>query len=77
MIGIVPEVFHKKTLNLKSIKIDNSSFNFLNIKFNTNLNANLPISMGYNLDPIDTDDGIIYAALILVGLYVLIIFEVK
>ncbi|XP_043483813.1 P protein isoform X2 [Leptopilina heterotoma] len=41
----------------------------------TNLPISLPVSIGYNLSPINTDSGFVYAAAILIGLYVLIIFE--
>lgn len=43
----------------------------------TNLKANLPLSLIYDLEPINMDHGVIYAALILIGLYAIIIFEVK
>lgn len=76
LIGQVPEVQHKKVFNLTSYKVDNVSFHLFRIQFRTNLKANFPVSMGYNLQPINPDDGIIYAALVLLGLYVLIIFEV-
>lgn len=48
----------------------------ISIKLKTNLESSFAISISYDLSPIDKDDGIIYAALILLGLYVLIIFEV-
>lgn len=47
------------------------------LQFSTNLVASIPISLSYDLAPINTDDGIIYAALILFGLYFLIISEVR
>ena len=42
----------------------------------TNLNKPFPVSITYDLSPIDPADGIVYAAGVLVGLYILIIFEV-
>lgn len=48
----------------------------ISIKLKTNLESSFAISISYDLSPIDKDDGIVYAALILLGLYVLIIFEV-
>lgn len=44
---------------------------------NTTLSANFPVALTYDLFPINTEYGIIYAALVLVGLYVLIITEVS
>ncbi|XP_018563114.1 P protein [Anoplophora glabripennis] len=75
LIGHVPEVQHRNIFHLTSTKVDNVSFNLLRVQFRTNLKANFPVSMGYNLQPINPDDGIVYAALVLLGLYVLIIFE--
>lgn len=44
---------------------------------NTTLSTNFPIALTYDLFPINTEYGIIYAALVLIGLYVLIITEVS
>ncbi|XP_076256853.1 P protein-like isoform X2 [Rhynchophorus ferrugineus] len=76
LIGIVPEIKSEKTFNLNLRNADNSSFSFLRFQFKSNLQTNLPIAMGYNLSPISMKDGIIYAALVLLGLYVIIIFEI-
>jgi P protein len=43
----------------------------------TNVNASLPVAIGYDVSPIDESDGTVYAVVVLVGLYVLIIFEAK
>ncbi|KAJ8916646.1 hypothetical protein NQ315_000291 [Exocentrus adspersus] len=75
LIGHVPELPQSYVFNLASHKVDAVSFNFFRVQFRTNLNANFPISVGYNLQPINPDDGIIYAALVLVGLYILIVFD--
>lgn len=47
------------------------------VKLETNVNASLPIAIGYDVSPIDESDGTVYAVVVLVGLYVLIIFEAK
>lgn len=44
---------------------------------NTTLSTNFPVALTYDLFPINTEYGIIYAALVLIGLYVLIITEVS
>lgn len=75
LIGIVPEIRHKKFFVLDNFNYTNPYY-FLNVKLRTNLKANFPVSLGYNLQPISIDVGIIYAALVLCGLYILIIFEV-
>lgn len=46
------------------------------IKLKTNLESSFAISISYDISSMNKDDGIIYAAIILLGLYVLIIFEV-
>lgn len=46
------------------------------IKFHTNLESNLPFSLAYDLSPMNANVGIIYAAFVLIGLYIMIIFEV-
>lgn len=74
LIGVVPEIFRKHEFSLKYPKrVDTSSA--LVVKIRTNMNTNFPISVGYSLDPISQELGIMCAALILIGLYVLIIFE--
>lgn len=77
LVGVVPEITYRKTFKLDSIQVGNYSDSLLEMKFSTNMNINFPISMGYNLQPINTDDGIIYAGLVLIGLYLMIIFEVS
>ena len=77
LIDVVPEVTHKKTFHLKSIKIGDFNTSFLEVRLSTNMKTNFPLSVAYNLQPINTDSGIIYAGLVLIGLYVLIIFEVS
>ncbi|XP_063987100.1 P protein-like [Diachasmimorpha longicaudata] len=54
--------------------------NYPNRILQMNLYSNSPMSfavnIGYNLSPKHSEDGIIYGAVVLVGLYILIIFEV-
>lgn len=77
LIGVVPEVTHKNVFKLKDYEPANYSYPILNVQIRTNLETNLPISLRYNLEPINMDDGILYAALLLSGLYILIVFEVR
>ncbi|CAG4948885.1 unnamed protein product [Parnassius apollo] len=42
----------------------------------TTSNNTVPITVSYHLDPISEEDGIIYASLLLLSLYILIIFEI-
>lgn len=47
------------------------------IKLCTNSESSLSFSIAYDLSSINADTGILYAAFILLGLYVMIIFEVN
>lgn len=77
LIGRVPEIQYENIFDLKSHKIDNVSYHIFRVQFKTNLKTNFPISMVYNLQPINPHSGLIYAGFVLVGLYVLIIFDVS
>lgn len=76
LIDIVPEVTHIKIFHLNSIRAGSLNNTVLGMKLQTDLHKNFPLSMAYNLQPINFDYGVIYANLVLIGLYVLIAFEV-
>ncbi|XP_049883735.1 P protein-like isoform X2 [Pectinophora gossypiella] len=46
------------------------------LRMTTSVNVTVPLTLSYQLDPIEEAQGIIYAAALLCSLYVLIIFEV-
>ncbi|XP_045528917.1 P protein-like isoform X1 [Pieris brassicae] len=46
------------------------------LRMSTNGNKTVPLTLTYQLDPLSEEDGIIYAAFLLLTLYVLIIFEI-
>lgn len=48
----------------------------LRLVIETNLDDCLPVDISYDPTPIDTSVGVIYAAIILLGLYILIIWEI-
>ncbi|XP_045466865.1 P protein-like [Harmonia axyridis] len=75
LIGIVPEISTKRVFVLNETSIVKAKNYLLQICLGTNLNVNLPISLGYDTEPIDPDAGVVYAGLVLIGLYVVIIFE--
>lgn len=62
--------FDQATLN----KINSRTAAFI-IEFVSDLNASFPMNFAYDPSPIDTDLGIILATVILLGLYVMIIWE--
>jgi hypothetical protein len=43
----------------------------------TNMEASFPTAVSFDVSPIDTDSGVVYAAVVLLGLYVLIVLEVS
>ncbi|KAF5284147.1 hypothetical protein FQR65_LT00147 [Abscondita terminalis] len=76
LVGIVPEVQQNHVFKLDKFSVEAFSSCLVRIKMKTNLNANLPLSLAYNVRPINMDNGVVYAALVLIGLYVLIIFDI-
>ncbi|XP_049954691.1 P protein [Schistocerca serialis cubense] len=72
LIELVPEVTVEKVLQIDVGKYHS----VLRLQLRTNLDASVPVAIGYDLTPIDTHGGIILAALVLLGLYILIVFEV-
>jgi len=73
LVEVVPEMHHNKIFNLFSnITLHGDT----RLCMNTTLSTNFPIALTYDLFPINTEYGIIYAAFVLIGLYILIITEV-
>lgn len=77
-IDTAPEVKRKHVFHLKSeaMKESRGKGTALTLKMSTNLPIGFAIRFSYNPHPIDEAAGVIYAAIILLGLYVLIIWEV-
>ncbi|XP_050685740.1 P protein-like isoform X2 [Leptidea sinapis] len=48
----------------------------ITLRMSTNNSRTVPITLTYHLDPLSEQDGVIYAAFLLLFLYVLIIFEI-
>ncbi|KRT81726.1 hypothetical protein AMK59_6276, partial [Oryctes borbonicus] len=76
LIGLVPEIVHQEYFELNPAECDYPQHCYLKINLKTNLKSNFPISLTYDMEPINTAIGVIYAACILIFLYVLIIFEI-
>ncbi|XP_066999019.2 P protein [Anabrus simplex] len=75
LIDFVPEITCTKKLDLE---FNHTEFEspILRLQLKTNIDASFPLAITYDLSPINTDYGIIYAAGVLVGLYALIVSEV-
>lgn len=76
LIEIVPQLSMKKVFKLKNFDAELIDQCFLRIHFQTNLKISFPVSIDYDLSPINIQDGVIYAAVVLCGLYIFIIFEI-
>ncbi|XP_076244373.1 P protein [Calliopsis andreniformis] len=76
LMDLFPGQRHQKTFQLENINQKVLKQNLISINFKTNLESSFAISMTYDLSSIDKHHGTICAAVVLLGLYILIIFEV-
>lgn len=72
----IVQMDHIFYLNSKMAPINSTKYQSIRVAMETNINADFPFQFTYNGSPVDKNLGIIYAALILIGLYVLIIWEI-
>ncbi|XP_024889830.1 P protein isoform X3 [Temnothorax curvispinosus] len=75
LMNIFPDQRHQWTFQV-NVDSETLSHGVMFIKLYTNSESSLSFSIAYNLSPINTDIGLPYAAFILIGLYIMIIFEV-
>ena len=73
----VKEIKRSKTIAMDYTKYEHMKLNKSSLKLNliTNFDASLPVNFAYDPSPLDKDLGIIYATIVLLGLYVMIIWE--
>jgi P protein len=73
----VKEIKRSKTIALEYQYYEQMKDNKSSLKLNliTNFDASLPVNFAYDPSPLDKDLGIIYATIVLLGLYVMIIWE--
>lgn len=76
LIGFVPEITKHKIFEFNSVGVPKNSISRFRLKFHSNLRVVFPISFLYHFSTIDIEQGVLYGAILLSGLYVLIIFEV-
>ncbi|XP_031624628.1 P protein-like isoform X2 [Contarinia nasturtii] len=77
-IDTAPEVKRTHTFHLDQKmfeQIENNS-TILRLRIGSNLPVSFPINLAYDPTPIDKSLGVIYAAFVLLGLYIMIIWEV-
>ncbi|KAL6431151.1 hypothetical protein ACFW04_007103 [Cataglyphis niger] len=75
LMDIFPEQRQEKTFEI-NVNSEALSRGVMFIKFRTNSESKHSFSLAYTLSPMSANAGIIYAAFILIGLYIMIIFEV-
>jgi P protein len=73
----VKELKRSKTIPIKYDQYEKLYENKTTLKLNleTNFDASFPVNFAYDPSPLDKDMGIIYAAIVLLGLYIMIIWE--
>ncbi|KAK3928138.1 P protein [Frankliniella fusca] len=75
-VDLVPEIKREKMFDLDDFEIASIPHSLLRLQMRTNLHISFPISIHYDTSPINMEDGVIYAAVVLVGLYAMVIFEI-
>lgn len=77
-IDVSTESRKKHTFHLEPEMWDKIHQNdtLLRLRISSNLPVSFPIDLAYDPTPIDKDLGVIYAAVVLLGLYIMIIWEV-
>lgn len=76
-MDLVKELKRSKTVAIDYNHYESLKGNKSNIKLNlyTNFDASFPVNFAYDPSPLDKEMGIIYAAIVLLGLYIMIIWE--
>lgn len=75
-LDFVPNAEKTMIFDLEEYEKNSSSPTILRVMMESNIESITPVSIGYNMNPIDVTVGICYATVVLLGLYILIIFEV-
>lgn len=75
LMDIFPEQRHERTFKINADS-ETLSHGIMFIKLRTNSKSSLLFSIAYDTSSMNTDVGIIYAAFLLIGLYIMIIFEI-
>ncbi|XP_076623101.1 P protein [Colletes latitarsis] len=76
LMDVFPGQRHQKSFVLENISETELENSVVSMNLKTNLESSFAVSMSYDLSLLDKTNGLIYAAMILLGLYILIIFEI-
>lgn len=73
-----PEITRRKVFQIDQITLNKiqNGFGSLQVYFESDFNVSFPMRFTFDPTPIDTDLGLILASIVLLGLYVMIIWEV-
>lgn len=76
-MDLVKEIKRTKTVHISYPDYDRLHANKSTLVLNlfSNFEASFPVNFAYDPSPLDKDMGIIYAAIVLLGLYIMIIWE--
>lgn len=76
-MDLVKELKRSRTVPIDYHDYERLKENKSSIKLNlyTNFDASFPVNFSYDPSPLDKDMGIIYATIVLLGLYIMIIWE--
>ncbi|XP_077284036.1 P protein-like isoform X2 [Arctopsyche grandis] len=75
-LDFVPNAEKTMIFDLEEYEKNSSLPTILRVMMESNIETITPVSVGYNMNPIDVTVGICYATVVLLGLYILIIFEI-
>uniref|UniRef100_A0A336LQF6 CSON000900 protein n=1 Tax=Culicoides sonorensis TaxID=179676 RepID=A0A336LQF6_CULSO len=77
-LDTVPELKKKHTFELGEVSLEKvkNSNSRLRVVMTNNIGVHVPVNFAYDPTPIDKSVGIIYATIVLLGLYIMIIWEV-
>lgn len=73
----IPETHRKHVFRFDNLTIDKKANTRLRVMMVNNIGDHVPVQFAFDPTPINTDIGIIYAAVVLLGLYIMIIWEVS
>ncbi|PNF30980.1 P protein [Cryptotermes secundus] len=76
LLDFVPDVVNRKVFSFKDFDVGLIPRSILRTEMKTNMDASFPLAVSFDVSPIDTNSGIVYAAIVLLGLYVLIVLEI-
>ncbi|XP_066583327.1 P protein isoform X2 [Prorops nasuta] len=75
LVDVFPHQRHSKVFQIKNVDEETLSKSTLILNLRTNTHNGVSLMVSYDLSPMNADYGVIFGAIVLIGLYILIIFE--